>query len=280
MYKLSITAALCLGISFAYAQQHTCCSATDQFAAFGKDVAFVQKHAEPIPFNFVADKGKMQTYTCSDSTTAQAYTIEAATVTNAYVLVFHEWWGLNDYIRSTAEQIYADLKGEAHVIAFDLYDGRVAATRDSAMKYMSALQPERAAMIIQSVVSTFGDNAEIATIGWCMGGGYSLQASIQLEQETVGCVMYYGFPEQNKERLQKLNSDVLMIWPNQDKWIDSTVVAQFKTDMQSLDKNLTVLEYNADHAFANPSNPKHNADMAADAYAKSLEFIKEKLYLK
>lgn len=280
MYKLSITAALCLGISFAYAQQHTCCSATDQFAAFGKDVAFVQKHAEPIPFNFVADKGKMQTYTCSDSTTAQAYTIEAATVTNAYVLVFHEWWGLNDYIRSTAEQIYADLKGEAHVIAFDLYDGRVAATRDSAMKYMSALQPERAAMIIQSVVSTFGDNAEIATIGWCMGGGYSLQASIQLEQETVGCVMYYGFPEQNKERLQKLNSDVLMIWPNQDKWIDSIVVAQFKTDMQSLDKNLTVLEYNADHAFANPSNPKHNADMAADAYAKSLEFIKEKLYLK
>ena len=280
MYKLSITAALCMGLSFAHAQQHTCCSATDQFAAFGKDVAFVQKHVEPIPFNFVADKGKMQTYTCSDSTTAQAYTIEAQIVTNAYVLVFHEWWGLNDYIRATSEQIYADLGGNAHVIALDLYDGQVAATRDSAMKYMSALQPERAAMIIQSVVSTFGDNAEIATIGWCMGGGYSLQAGIQLQEQTVGCVMYYGFPEQNIERLKKLQANVLMIWANQDKWIDTTVVGQFIDDMSSLNKQLIVVAYNADHAFANPSNPNHNADMAADAYARSLAFIKEKLYLK
>lgn len=257
--------------------QHSCCSAPESFAAFSKDIAFVNTHEEPVPFNFISGNGKMETFMCADSTSAQAYVIQAKNPSNKYLLVFHEWWGLNDYIRSTAEQLYTDLGSEVHVIAIDLYDGKVAVKRDSAQAFMGALKPERAAMIINSLTAKFGDDVEIATIGWCMGGGYSLQASLLVQERAAATVMYYGFPEEDVDRLSTLQSDVLMIWPNQDKWINAEVVQRFKNNMAKLNKKLIVEEYNADHAFANPSNPKHNAEFTADAYAKSLKFIKKGL---
>lgn len=260
-----------------YAQNATCCKAASDFAGFAEDIAFVNAHAEPEPFTFVPQNGKMFTFTCADSTEAGGYVVQAKEPSNKYLLVFHEWWGLNDYIIQTAEKLYTDLNEKVHVIAIDLYDGRVAVKRDSAQKYMQTLTTDRAFMIIQSLTDKFGDDVEIATIGWCMGGGYSLQASLLVKERAAGCVIYYGMPETDKEKLNTLEADVLMIWPTEDKWINSEVVDQFKETMDGLNKKLTVEAYTADHAFANPSNPKHNPEMAADAYAKSLAFLKEKL---
>jgi carboxymethylenebutenolidase len=259
------------------AQTKSCCSAPEQFASFSTDIAFVNKHEEPVPFSFVNELGKQLTVTCSDGSSAMGYGIKAATNTNKYIFVFHEWWGLNDYIKKTADQLYTDLGGMVNIIAIDLYDGKVATKRDSAMAYMSGLSQDRAKTIIGAFMTEAGADALVATIGWCMGGGYSLQSAIQLDQRAAGCVMYYGMPETNIEKLQQLNADVLMIWPNQDKWINKEVVDTFKSNMATLNKKLKVEEYDADHAFANPSNPKHNEQAAADAYNKSLDFIKLKL---
>jgi carboxymethylenebutenolidase len=107
-----------------------------------------------------------------------------------------------------------------------------------------------------------------------MGGGYSLQAAILLHEQVLGCVMYYGMPETDIAKLAQLQADVMMIWPNQDKWINEEVVNTFKANMESAGKKLKVLEYTADHAFANPSNPKFNEEAASDAYGKVLDFIK------
>jgi carboxymethylenebutenolidase len=84
-------------------------------------------------------------------------------------------------------------------------------------------------------------------------------------------------PEENADRLKGLNCDVLDIWPTQDKWINKDVTEKFKTNMAAAGKNLTVKPYDADHAFANPSNPKHNKDFTADAYKSTLEFFKARL---
>ena len=147
----------------AFAQQSSCCSATVTFADFSKDIAFVNKHDEPVPFSYLSQKGKMETFQCQDSTTASAYIVQATEPSNKYLLVFHEWWGLNDYIRQTADQLYTDLNSKAHVIALDLYDGKVATTRDSAQKYMQTLSHDRAFMIIRSLTEKFGDDVEIAS---------------------------------------------------------------------------------------------------------------------
>ena len=83
--------------------------------------------------------------------------------TNKYLLLFHEWWGLNDYVKREAEKLQKDL-GNVNVYAIDLYDGKVASTQDSAGKYMQGMSPERAASIVKGLISTLDKKAEIATI--------------------------------------------------------------------------------------------------------------------
>src|SRR4051812_15289442 len=52
------------------------------------------------------------------------------------IIVVHEWWGLNDNIRKTADR----LAGEGYeALAVDLYDGQSAENPDDATKYMKAV---------------------------------------------------------------------------------------------------------------------------------------------
>ena len=89
--------------------------------------------------------------------------------------------------------------------------------------------------------------------------------------------MYYGMPEKDVAKLKTLNSDVLGLFADQDKWINPEVVGQFEKDMAAAGKKVTVKEYPADHAFANPSNPKYNKELAADAHQRALAYLKARL---
>jgi carboxymethylenebutenolidase len=89
--------------------------------------------------------------------------------------------------------------------------------------------------------------------------------------------MYYGMPETDLKKLSALKTDVLGIFAKQDKWINDAVVAQFQKDMKKDRKKLTVKTFDADHAFANPSNPVYNKEYAEDAHKLSLAFLKARL---
>jgi carboxymethylenebutenolidase len=85
--------------------------------------------------------------------------------------------------------------------------------------------------------------------------------------------MYYGMPETDDNRLSQLESPVLFIFAKQDQWINFEVVAAFKKRMNRLKKSLAILEYDTDHAFANPSNPKYEKAAAEDAHGQVVEFL-------
>lgn len=255
--------------------QKSCCSAvsaTQTFAMLTQQESFVNAHLEPLPFILTNELGKNISFKSADGIEGKGYEIKAKTPSKNYVFVIHEWWGLNDYIKLEAEKIYASL-GNVNVIAIDLYDGKVADTRDSAAKYMKAVQASRAINILNGALAYVGKDAKIATIGWCFGGGWSMQASLLAAKQNVACVMYYGMPEEKLDKLKTLNAPVLFVWPNQDQWINKDVVTKFKENMSATHKSLTVLEYTADHAFANPSNPKYSKEFANEAFAKAMAFI-------
>jgi carboxymethylenebutenolidase len=191
--------------------------------------------------------------------------------------VFHEWWGLNDYIKREAENLQAEL-GDVTVYAIDLYDGEVATTQAEAQKLMGGLKEERAKAIIQGAIDAYSTpKAKIATIGWCMGGMWSLQGTLLEGRKAAGCVMYYGMPETDVAKLKTLNCDVLGIFGLQDKFINPDVVKKFEENMKAADKKLIVHNYNAVHAFANPSNPKYDKFSADDAHKKAMLYLKERL---
>jgi len=259
--------------------QKSCCqkaNATESFALLTQDENFVNTHLAPLPFTLVNPMGKMVNFKTPDGKESAAYEIKAAQPTNNYVFVIHEWWGLNDYIKQESEKIAKTL-GNVNVIALDLYDKKVADNRDSAAKYMQGVNSERAENIIKGALAMVGNKANIATIGWCFGGGWSMQAALLAGKQVKACVMYYGAPEEKMERIKTLNAPVLFVWPSQDQWINKMMVSTFENNMKAANKSLQVKTYDADHAFANPSNPKYNKAFADDAFKNATEFIASNL---
>lgn len=251
-------------------------SPTEKFALFVQDDAFNMSHPNPLPYIHVSETGKMVTFKTPDGKEAGGYVLMAKSKTNNWIFVFQEWWGLNDHIKREAEKLYTDL-GNVNVLALDMYDGKLATAREDAGKYMGEFKQDRGNAIVKGALAFAGKNAKIGTIGWCFGGGQSMQASLTAGKQAAGCVIYYGMPEPDVAKLKNLNADVLNIWPTQDQWINKEVTDKFEANMKTAGKKLTTLQYEADHAFANPSNPKFNQEFTADAYKHTLEFFKARL---
>jgi carboxymethylenebutenolidase len=239
-------------------------------------MAFVSLHEAPEPFVFRSVGGEAKTIKVAAGADANIYQVKAAKPTDNYLLIFHEWWGLNDYIKQEAENWQREL-GNVNVIAVDLYDGKIAMVPDSAKKYVMEVNETRARAIVQAVIDHAGPKAKISTLGWCFGGGWSMQTALMAGKQAVGCVIYYGMPEKDAAKLKTLNCDVLGIFATQDGFINAEVVGQFENDMKAAKKKLTVKNYDAVHAFANPSNPKYDKEKTAEANAAALTYLKAKM---
>ncbi len=237
-------------------------NATAQFASFSNDKAFRNAHPSPLPTT-VTNEGEMVEFQVAGGPNGHAYVVKAHEATNKYLMLFHEWWGLNDYIKNESAMWSHELG--VNVIAVDLYDGHVATTAEEAGKLMQGCDAKRASAIIEGAAKYAGDAADFRTMGWCFGGGWSLQGALLLKDKVKACVMYYGMPEKDVEKLKTLSTDVVFIQPKQDKWITQEVVTEFQNNMKSAGKMVTVHQYDADHAFANPSSPRYNEQAAKDA---------------
>lgn len=267
--------ALILSLS---ASSQNCCTlskkkdATDMFASLGTDPSFTSSHLQPEPLINFSASGKMVSFKTPDGKTANAYQTGNSKSRN-WIFVFHEWWGLNDHIKKEADRLSAFC--DVNVLALDLYDGKVTANSDSAGALMGKADKERIALIIKGAAEYSGD-VKITTIGWCFGGGWALQASIILGNKNNGTVMYYGMPEKDPARLKMLNAPVLGLFAGKDKWITPEIVKEFEASMKKLDKKIEVKTFDADHAFANPSNPHFDEKNAEQANKSAEAFIKSR----
>ena len=271
-------ALICSG---AFARQEAVCHtpSTEKFAMFASNKDFNLEH--PLPRDYVhisQEGGEMIRFKCPDGTEANGYLVKAKKTTDNWIFVFQEWWGLNDNIKRHSEDLYKDL-GNVNVLALDLYDGKLATDRENAGKYMQDFKQERGDAIVKGALAYAGSKAKIGTVGWCFGGGQSLLATLMAGKQAAACVIYYGMPVEDVKKLKTLNCDVLGIFASREKWISQEVVKKFETNMKAARKKLTVKSYDADHGFANPSNPlgNYNEKAAADAYKNTVVFFRSRL---
>lgn len=249
------------------------CHSVDEFAAFANDQAFLDAHPAPLPVE-ATHQGTMIEFPVAGGANGRGFLMKAHGNTNKYLLLFHEWWGLNDYIKNETAMWCHDLG--INVLAIDLYDGKLATTPEDAGKLMKANDAARSAAIIEGAAKHLGDKADFRTMGWCFGGGWSLQAALLLKDRTKACVMYYGMPEKDVERLKALASDAIFVHASQDQWITDQVVADFETNMKSAGKTVVVHRYDANHAFANPTSPRYNEPSAKAARAVVRTYLASK----
>lgn len=194
------------------------------------------------------------------------------------VVVIHEWWGLNDHIRYWADRLAAD--GYA-ALAVDLYGGKVATEPDQAMSMMKAVEDAKARAVLTAAHRFLAEDPRVkaskrGVIGWCFGGGWSLQQAL-MQPDLDAAVVYYGHLETDPAILAKLGAPVLGVFGDQDRGIPPEAVAKFAAAMKKAGQSLELHHYDAPHAFANPSSAHYDAKAAEDAWAHVRVFFNSHL---
>jgi carboxymethylenebutenolidase len=230
---------------------------------------------------FAAD-GKSVTYKSGDETVQAMLYTPAGTGPFPALIVVHEYWGLNDWVKEQASKL-ADQGYEA--LAIDLYRGKVATDPDTAHQLMRGVPDDRAKRdlhagfaYLQSQPNVKKDR--IGAIGWCMGGGYALDVALQ-EPTLAAAVINYGHLATDPEALKKIKAPILGLFGAQDQGIPSTDVNKFADTLQKMGKKIDVKIYDdAGHAFENPDNknpPGYRPDDAADAWKRTVAFLGDNL---
>lgn len=194
------------------------------------------------------------------------------------LVVIQEWWGLNDNIRYWTDRLAAD--GYA-AIAVDLYDGTVATTSEEAMAAMQKVDPARAQAILDAARDFLKTNPRvrtnrIGTLGWCFGGGWSLNCALAWPDLTA-CVLYYGRLVTDPAELKKVGAAVCGVFGNEDQSIPPSAVDEFEAGLKEAGVTYEIHRYPAGHAFANPSGGNYVEEHAADAFTKVRAFLAKEL---
>jgi carboxymethylenebutenolidase len=192
------------------------------------------------------------------------------------VLLVHEWWGLNDQIKTMAAEF---AKEGFLALAVDLYEGKVASDPTTAGTLMKAVDPAKAietlSVWINWLKADSRSTGKVGTVGWCFGGGWSLNASIANPVDAT--VIYYGYLERSTDDLKGLKGPVLGHFAEEDQWINKEMVDGFEARMKQAGKSLEDYRYSANHAFANPTGQNYDKEDAQTAWKRTLDFLRKNL---
>jgi len=114
-------------------------------------------------------------------------------------------------------------------------------------------------------------------VGWCFGGGWSLNASLAAPVDAT--VIYYGPMTQPASQLRHLSGSVTGHFGTRDSSINAAMVDGFAAEMDKVGKatDLTAHWYDAYHAFANPTGSRYDQADAALAWQRTLDFYARNL---
>jgi carboxymethylenebutenolidase len=191
------------------------------------------------------------------------------------IIMIHEWWGLNDQVKSMAD-ITAR---EGYVVfAVDLFKGNVATTMGGAQANLQNNPNNETIPKMQTAVKylrtmTNVDKSKIASLGWCYGGGQSFQLGVNDDLQAT--VIYYGQVSTDKAILMKMKQPVLGLFGVEDTSIPVKDVREFERILKEQGTRVNISIYEgAGHAFSNPTNTQaFRKEQAMDAWNKTLGFL-------
>ena len=118
----------------------------------------------------------------------------------------------------------------------------------------------------------------VGSLGWCFGGGWSLDTAQLFPDDLDATVIYYGQVTDDEDKLRPINVPILGLFGAEDTGIPVESVEAFRTALQRLRKEHEIHIYpGAGHAFANPTGKNYKADAATDAWNKTIEFLNRHL---
>jgi dienelactone hydrolase len=174
------------------------------------------------------------------------------------VLVVHEWWGHNDYVRERARML-AKLGYVA--FAVDMYgDGKKAEHPKDAGKFAGQVRNNLPlatarfnAALKELKAFEYTDPNKIAAIGYCFGGGVVLEMA-RSGLDIAGVVSFHGsLNTDHPAEKGKVKARILVLNGDADPFVKPEQITQFKQEMSAAGVNYEFIGYpGAKHAFTNP----------------------------
>lgn len=260
--------------------------ATLMLAGRSSQIAFGAADADAPAAESPPSVGHAVTVPSGDAQLACYLALPAGDKPAPAILLIHEWYGLNDWVKQQADRFAR----QGYVaLAVDLYRGELATDADAAHQLMRGLADERALADIQAgfeylakhertqgaaggapveagrsgTAGATGGTAggaqrsdstaepRIGVIGWCMGGGYALKLGIA-EPRVAATVVCYGKPVTDVEQLKRIRGPLLGIWGEKDRGIE---IEPFRKALEQAGVKATHHVYpGAGHAFLNENN--------------------------
>jgi len=202
------------------------------------------------------------------------------------VLVFPEWWGLDDYAKTRAKQLAA-----LGYVAFaaDLYgDGKVieVAHPEDAQKMATALRMNvaswrgRATAALKVLTSQSNvDPGKVAAIGYCLGGSTALQLAYSGADLKAVSTFHAALPAPTAEEAKAIKARILVNHGAADAFIPEKAITAFKAALDAGGVKYTFTSFpGVVHSFTVPdagkaNNPGMKYDKSADE--KSWQAMKE-----
>lgn len=253
-------------------------------AARGLAAAQDNKPTMSAPQATVAPLGTMVEYKSGDLT-LPAYLARPPKQKHApAVLVIHEVFGLNDHIKAVADRIahagYVALAPNFFVRAAAAPPPKDATDTQSIRRAASSIPVEAAIKDMQAGLDLLkadkGVKGHLASIGFCMGGGFSYQIATHTK-DLAGAVIFYG--RTPLELVPQVSCPLLASFGGLDKGIPPEGVQAWIDALTKAGKSVDAKIYPAaGHGFFNDTRPTaYNAEAAADAWQRVLKFFHERL---
>lgn len=227
-----------------------------------------------------AVKAEQVTFKSGDETVAGYIATPDSAGRHPAIVVIHEWWGLNAWVKEQADKF----SQQGYVaLAVDLYRGKSATTSDEAHELMRGMPQDRAVRDLEAAFDYLASRPDvhrhkIGSVGWCMGGGLSLQLAVH-EPKLAACAVNYGAMPTDAGDIGKIKAPVLGNFGAEDHGIPPDAVRAFEKAMKDAGKTIDVKIYDgAGHGFENPNNKGgYRPDATVDAWARMLGFFAKTL---
>jgi len=198
------------------------------------------------------------------------------------VILIHEWNGLVDRIRQTADAFAA----HGYIaLAADLYSGRTGSSREENIALVREVRADEAGMIanLDAAVAWLESNTaatgRIATVGWCFGGGMALSYALGGEQHE-GTAIFYGSLLDDPEQMQHVHHEVYGTFAENDRGIPVEQVDAFVDALRAAGVDNDVHIYDSvEHGFwlHTERDPDHNRPAAAHAWERLRAYLNRTL---
>ncbi len=184
------------------------------------------------------------------------------------VLVVHEWWGLNDYARSRAEQLAAmgymafavDMYGKGKVTTHATKAGEWAKqTTSNVDDWLGRAQEGLKLLQAEPMV----DSSRLAAIGYCFGGATVMQL-VYGGAPVKGVVSFHGsLPLPPDDQAIAHSTKVLIAHGAADPFLATDHIGKFKTALEKAEIDWQMIQYGgAQHSFTNPSADQYGLEGA------------------